>query len=301
MRLATLLFVLVALAPSAFAQGTPPDPWLFYPLAVGNTWEYRHWGLPGFERRVVERDTVIDGHRYFDHATYTSPNAGVWTLRSRALLRFDTTASRVVARQATGQETLAFCAIVTYGLVSCDPSVFAGGGTSQGFVGYAGQTLLVGSHQVNVLARVVVHGSYPFSVDPDWVPYFAAPIGYVGAEPYSCVLCGSRLMYARVGGTTYGSPFVAAEAPLDHSTFALAATPNPATGPLVLTLALPTAGPVTVEAFDVTGRRVHHAAPTLAAGAHTLDVDASAWAPGLYVVRATTTDGGTATARVVRR
>ena len=71
--------------------------------------------------------------------------------------------------------------------------------------------------------------------------------------------------------------------------FSLATHPNPARGAATVTVAMPTAGPVRVEAFDALGRRVAllHDGP-LAAGTHTLGLDAAALPPGVYVVRAVT-------------
>ena len=71
-----------------------------------------------------------------------------------------------------------------------------------------------------------------------------------------------------------------------------AAVPNPAREASRLTLALPAAGHVRAEAFDLLGRRVQvlHDAPA-PAGALTLRLDAGALAPGVYVVRAATAAG----------
>ncbi len=81
---------------------------------------------------------------------------------------------------------------------------------------------------------------------------------------------------------------------------ALIAAPNPTSGVLRLTLAVPETETVTVEAFDALGRRVWQQEATLAAATLVVVADASAWAPGVYVVRATVGQA-TATARIVRR
>ena len=110
------------------------------------------------------------------------------------------------------------------------------------------------------------------------------------------------LRYAFVNGqTVYGQPYVSGETAPAAPTPALTAAPNPTAGALALTVTLPAPAALTVEAFDALGRRVHRAEATVGAGAQTLDVDARAWAPGVYTVRATTTGGGAATVRVVRQ
>jgi hypothetical protein len=71
-----------------------------------------------------------------------------------------------------------------------------------------------------------------------------------------------------------------------------AAMPNPAAHAARLTLALPTAGHVRAEAFDLLGRRVQvlHDGPA-PSGPLPLRLDAAALAPGVYVVRAATPAG----------
>ena len=97
-----------------------------------------------------------------------------------------------------------------------------------------------------------------------------------------------------MGGATYGV-FVAAEPePPGAGALRLTASPVPA-GP-TLRLRLGGADRAAVAAYDATGRRVF--AGEAAGGA--LTVDTRGWAPGLYVVRATTDDGQAATTRVVR-
>ncbi|OZC01588.1 alpha-amylase family glycosyl hydrolase [Rubricoccus marinus] len=86
--------------------------------------------------------------------------------------------------------------------------------------------------------------------------------------------------------------------PLAPEAFGLRAFPNPASGALGVDVMVQDAGDLTVELFDVLGRRVatlhEGAAP---AGRQRLDVDVSGVPAGVYVVRAAS--GGTAaTARI---
>lgn len=77
--------------------------------------------------------------------------------------------------------------------------------------------------------------------------------------------------------------------------------PNPFSDRTALHIDLPLPGAVTMEVFDVLGRRV--AVPfdgRLAAGPRQVPVDASALAPGVYLYRVTTADG-VASGRLVRR
>lgn len=65
-----------------------------------------------------------------------------------------------------------------------------------------------------------------------------------------------------------------------------APAPNPARGTAVVTFTLPEAGPATLAVYDLLGRRVAMAFDgAAAAGTHPATVDASALAPGVYVLR----------------
>jgi hypothetical protein len=83
--------------------------------------------------------------------------------------------------------------------------------------------------------------------------------------------------------------------------FALSApAPNPAAGPVSMMLTMPESQVVRVEAFDALGRSVavlHDG--FLPSGFHAMAFDASALAPGLYVVRASSAGGERAAGRVI--
>ena len=78
-------------------------------------------------------------------------------------------------------------------------------------------------------------------------------------------------------------------------------TPTPFDGPTAFRVDLPRAGAVTVEVFDVLGRRVAVAFEgRLAAGAHRLPFDGAALSPGVYLFRVTT-EAGAVGGTMVRR
>ena len=93
---------------------------------------------------------------------------------------------------------------------------------------------------------------------------------------------------------------VAASDPAAALVLSLELYPNPAMGAASAALTLPKAGRVSVEVYDMLGRRVMvpHAG-FLPSGSHTLGIDASDFARGHYVVRVTTEAGGSATGRLV--
>jgi hypothetical protein len=78
-----------------------------------------------------------------------------------------------------------------------------------------------------------------------------------------------------------------------------AVRPNPTRARATISIGVPAATDVSVEAFDVLGRRVAtvHEGP-LAAGVHALTVDTAGWPAGAYVLRMVAGDA-TRTERLV--
>lgn len=97
-------------------------------------------------------------------------------------------------------------------------------------------------------------------------------------------------------------PTVPAEPGAPARTLALAPpAPNPAAGAVALAYSLERPADVRLEVLDVLGRRMAMVDEgARVAGPHRASLDASALAPGLYLVRLTA-DGATATQRLVRR
>ena len=302
MRFVTLLLLAAALAPSVRAQTDTTSAWRYFPLEVGNRWEYSYATAPASPFPPQPPPQLREYWRWMVTGTVGSGSGRLFVLRqeryslSGALLssytahaRYDSATARVEVDGARFAYAPCPLDLPFYSFTGCDY------GPANG-VGY-GQT---------VLGLVTSLKRFDNGLVGGWVQ-LAAGIGFVrhvydhdgkGMPPTDI-----ELQYARVGGRAYGTPVpilpvvVAAEPESPPTALGLRAAPNPVAGPLALTLVLPGAGPVTVEAFDVTGQRVYHSASTLAAGTHTLDVDAAGWAPGLYVVRVTTADGA-ATARI---
>ena len=95
MRLATLLFIAAAFAPSVRAQVDPDTTtaWRYMPLEIGNRWEYRvaysHTGwdpyaLQYYERWSIHRDSLIAGRRYLVVQTERFSPGGVFRRPGRS-------------------------------------------------------------------------------------------------------------------------------------------------------------------------------------------------------------------------
>ncbi len=87
--------------------------------------------------------------------------------------------------------------------------------------------------------------------------------------------------------------------PVSVATPEITAWPNPADGVVTVSAAVPSGIEARIDVYDVLGRRVSqlHDGP-LAAGTHTLTLDVSRFAPGLYFLRATTPLGTVAVGRL---
>lgn len=279
-----LLATSCLVAAIASAQEPVPDltpPHLYFPLAVGDVREYvecvESFGPTCFRyeqtRREMVGDTLIDGVRYVVETTWAL-DAGYWTdVRETRLLRFDTTSALGVMRQPDGTERPVTCGLD------------APFGSFDEVCGLPVEELAPGR-------------KYFGAADAGWV--YEAGVGFVEtiAGFYDF---GMRLTYWDVAGVEGGAayPVTAVRRP-EAGALAVAAFPNPSAGPLAVVVDLPRAADVTLDAFDALGRRVWSEALRLGAEAGRVEVDASGWAPGLYVVRATS-GGEIATATVVRR
>ena len=266
---------------------TPPEA--YYPLGVGDEWQYEGctdypgtWGCTlahSYVRYVVTRDTVVGGVPYVVRTSRAYALDGTPGGTADDLVRFDTPTG-TVRRLYGGTEYVESCPLGAdfASTTPCGPR-FAG--------------------DVDVLPQNAAQpGDKVFMVGQESSESFRAGVGFTGS--------GSEhdsftLRYARIDGVVFGSPVVAGEpgAP-EASALALGVSPNPTVGPVALALTLPEPRTVTLEAFDALGRRVWRHEAALGAGAQSVAVDASAWAPGVYVVRATA-GRASGTARVVRR
>ncbi|MEM9998764.1 MAG: T9SS type A sorting domain-containing protein [Bacteroidota bacterium] len=118
---------------------------------------------------------------------------------------------------------------------------------------------------------------------------------------------GQSITYARIADVEYGTATLAdltsvsTEDDATPRALTLSAYPNPLVQTASLQVALPVATTMTLEAFDLLGRRLQTQSATRAAGDHTLVLDATAWAPGTYIVRLQTADGAIRTARLTKR
>ena len=291
MRALALLLASFALCSVARAQTPDPtDPARYYPLDVGNVWEYAYgfnFDPPQDVRLEIVRDTIIDGNRYFMES-YGDPYSGVPDDFATPI-RFDSLTSTIVSWH-DGQE---YRYRPWNGVCRLDaplgPEVDCQGNPFDVRGGLGTTVALSDSTRIQVVALKVY--ASPSSVVFDT---YAADVGLI---QYSDLHHGGemRLRYARIRGVEYGTPFaVSAEAPASGTGLALSTRGRR----LVLAAADP--GPVRVDLFDVLGR---HVARLMDArlGAETRTLSLPTLAAGVYVARAVQGTARASTRVVVTR
>jgi hypothetical protein len=210
----------------------------YFPLAVGNAWEYETSPGPagGYYRVTIVADSVVGDRRYF--AMVGSGSAPTDTV----YIRYDTLAYVVVVpdidADTTGEEVAA---------MKC------------------------------------------FEVDEiPWRQCYAADVGFLGGES----LHWSTLTYAKIGDVEYGeSRFTGTATGLPRVDPVVSLFPNPATGSITLEYSMAAAGPVSIEVFDLLGRKVRTFAAESSGSATEAVLDVSGLPPGVYHVRLTETSG----------
>ncbi|MEM1054002.1 MAG: T9SS type A sorting domain-containing protein [Bacteroidota bacterium] len=206
-----LLFIALAVGflRPASAQEVMEDTtsaWRYYPLHVGDAWEYEVEAEAGFGvfiytvTRLVRRDTVVDGTPYalLEQRAYDVGAApGGPPSFSRYLVRFDTSRARIVTRSLEdGLERPGFCPLdLPFGAIraECGGEIFADvvGGYEQPV--HIGEMSLTGT--LKGLGYYLVVG---------YSERFAADLGLVGSYFNEAGTEEWRLQTARIEGEVVG-------------------------------------------------------------------------------------------------
>lgn len=201
-----LAFVLALLVAPAAAQDAVPDtvaPERYYPIEVGNRWEYEV--EPGnllpdgtHYRHTIVADTLVDGERWFvqreqGFRRLVEGNTEVWDrlFDERLLLRFDSNLANVVIRADGHASPYLPCRL--------DLSVLPDGGKGECGAGVYLKEVLEVSVGGDRLRSPVVWFSGPV-----YGPFLAADLGLIRSA--SEVSPASVLVHAHVEGRVYGDP-----------------------------------------------------------------------------------------------
>jgi hypothetical protein len=310
MRIAGILFLSLFLAGTALGQDTHVvtdtlDWHRYYPLEIGNTWEYG--GLDAFKSTIVG-DTLANGRRYFIRRDSIPAVGALGPFIETFYVRYDT-AGTVVTLLSLEADTMApplpfdhFRAdfpdvLAHFDMRSAfgDTLYYRAPDTLFYVQGGYNQRIQVGNEYVEVDALKC------FGVEGIllWAGCYAADVGFVRGGN----LFGSELMYAEVNGVVYGSPIFTGVETSDEvpEQFGIETIyPNPFRDKVTITWRLPKPSVITVEVFDVLGRRIWWEGTSVeAAGAGRFELVRRGWLAGIYLVRLTTESGAQAVQSVV--
>ncbi len=275
MRTATVLALLILATPGRIDAQTPDpiDPARYYPLAVGDVWEYRvELGVsPGFDARYeILRDTLIDGRRYLIESQTTRQAGGPFSTPFETPMRYDPVTQRV--HLWTTQDAPFYPRVCSFGF-PFGPNQTCQQGPRDIGGGLGGVVTLGDSSRVAVSAQKRF-GSQTLDA---YIDTYAADIGLISRRDN--VEGGDmRLHYARIGGVEYGTPLVVSgeAVPAEAEVLTLRTRGQ--------RLVVAARGPVRVELFDTLGRRVAMLHDGGLDGERAFDLPALP--AGLYIARA---------------
>ena len=287
-------------ARAVLAGGAEPDttaPWRYYPLAVGNVWEY---GITsgGTFRNAVVGDTTVGGVGYFVMEEAFFDADGTPAAPRTGFVRYDSTLHVDRERYTISGESFEGTGRVLCPLNAPFNASVSFEGTDCYVRGGYDVPLVFGGEEPGTGGDTVRTAVKEFSYFPDAVERYAAGVGFILTGREGIYIA---LRYYRVDGVERGiAQFPVSDRPTPPSAgAALAVAPNPAGGAATVRLDLPAPAEVRVAVYDVLGRRVATlAAGPLGAGLHRLPFDASRLAPGAYVVRAGVGGGAALVRRV---
>src|SRR5690554_1637829 len=264
----------------------------YYPLQLGNVWEYRiHQALvdPYYVRREIVGDSLIDGTRYFIQQERRISENHVVLSDTLYLLRYDEDGRRIAQWIGSDQEPnersyLGACDLgASFNTTVACPE--GGVGAVAGSPGLGDVVVKGDTMRVPATKRFGFYGSGA---------RLAHGISEIGGTDLS-IQKDTRLVYIRVNGQVYGESFVETsaedDAVLPTSFSRVAVYPNPAVSTLTLEYALPAPASVTVEVFDLLGRKVMSIREeALAPGDHKSVLDVSRLPAGVYLLRVSSGD-----------
>lgn len=262
---------------------SPPDtldPWRYYPLAIGNAWEYRNENNETM-RIDIPRDTIIADLKYFywQRRWYNEEGQPAWGSVDD-YLRYDTTSTYIVT---SGIQEPYFPWIPCRFDAQPDATLECWGmlAGSVDWMTYEGILEFSDTTVVNVAGkRYNTLGMWTYAAD------FGEVWGWEkdGRPPRA-------LTFARIDGQSFGTelyPYTVSnesELLLESDLTIQALWPNPVRSSISLQLRVPQIGQVHVSVYDLLGREVLAWNGLLATHTETIELHVGTLPPGAYVVR----------------
>ncbi|WP_420454070.1 hypothetical protein [Rubrivirga sp.] len=271
-------------SPSFSTEGLTPDttsPWRYYPLEVGNVWEYENG--PFIIQYRISQDTIALGNRYFILERWSDAAPGGPFFRQ--YVRFDTVTASI--RQLTSSPLHVDLPADDIGCqfdapfdsaVECEGLLYQVSGTYDGVVVFGGERAGTGTDTVRTATK-------RYDSSSGFETIFSADIGLVAEYGEGAYLA---LRYYRVGGVEGGYPLFPTrveDAPRRSAVPALRTWPNPSGGRVTVGFTVERPETVRLTVRDLLGREVHHVdLGVLGRGDHEVRADLSGLAPGPYVI-----------------
>lgn len=274
----------------------------YFPFAEGNRWQYLYSQdtvLPcggsnaqtSYVNVVAEADTVINGRDYHVFSCTRQRGDGTVIAQSREATSVDYSNGLYYWNTVSisGGDVCGFARTTRgseYASYSMQPDVYSISGT----------TYTLDGVRKSFADYVPGTSGRGVRIERD----YGADVGVLRSyfrdtsSPGSCLWSTAVLRWASVNGVTYGAAVSTEQGAPEHGALHLSLAPIPTYSTVQLSLS--GADHATVAVYDLMGRRVY--VGEIGGGA--LVLDTSGWGAGLYVARVTTTDGQTATARLVR-
>jgi hypothetical protein len=278
----------------------------YFPLAVGNKWQYelsKFCGVEGFPAcrsgSEIVGSEIMEGTEYFLIRRCTEGLDGEVSCGEARPIRYDEELRTVVVRAEDGMTYpyLGLCLALPFG-DSIECSIDGENGFEWYVSGQYGAIFDLG------VGPTLVGTTKGFDSLGGGVSYFAG-IGKTFSQGDASEISES-LVYARIDGVEYGTPEFTfptssePEAAQPVVTGITAAFPNPARDAMQTQYTLADPQTVTLELIDLLGRRVRETElGPQPSGAHDLRLDLGGLRPGLYVLRLRGDAGAKATRRVV--
>lgn len=282
----------------------------YFPLDVGNEWQYRevlgtgetvYWG------RRVSGTVELEGRTYFNLERCEDGAEEVVSCGQPTFVRYSDEQPTLVRYTDEGEVAWGTCLLdipfggfptTESGFYECEDSG-PNGPVYLGAWGSYGASISIGADVVSNDTRKSVG-----------TPIFTTTTFFAGLGPieFEDELHpeATQLIHARVDGVGYGTPafpfptLSEPETVQPVATGFTAAFPNPARGAMQAQYTLAEPQTVTLELIDLLGRRVRETDLGLRArGPHDLQIDLRGLRPGLYVLRLLGDAGAEATKRVV--
>lgn len=270
------IFILLVMAATARSQGIDSAR-AFFPLEIGNEWQYEELSHPrtqnSYEWRRVVGDTVLpNGIRYFVIATTEGVTKGF-----PRYVRFDSTSGEFMGYDDD---------------YDAERGLF--------------MTLHPDQYSIDTLLGITVAS---YTIWPRYRYMGFAKLAYgIGIadeshmDPFTQFTTNWHLIYAKVGGREYGTPMSVKTEAIDRQHMLEGNAPNPVTSTTSIRFSIPRAGSATLKVLDPLGVCV----ATLVnerkdAGSYVATFDARELPNGIYFYQLTTDDGVLARPMVVAR